>query len=299
MQALARARIALEGLSVADAFGAHLEFTTPDYLDRVIRQGLLPKGRWHYTDDTNMALSIYQILRENGEIDQEKLAASFAKRFERGRGYGAGASRMLQRVVAGADWRQESQAMFSGTGSYGNGAAMRIPPLGAYFADDFAACVENARRSAEVTHRHPEGIAGGIAVAVATAKVMQASGNIEAARRGYFETIIEHTPASEVRNKIRIASELESDDPRYAAAILGNGSAISAQDTVPFVVWSAFTALSSYEDAIWRTASVGGDVDTTCAMVGGMVACMLGVESISAQWRERREALPQWALGEN
>ena len=59
--------------------------------------------------------------------------------------------------------------LFGGEGSFGNGAAMRVAPLGAYFADELDAVVEQASFSAEVTHSHPEGIAGAIAVAVAAA----------------------------------------------------------------------------------------------------------------------------------
>lgn len=51
----------------------------------------------------------------------------------------------------------------------GNGAAMRVAPLGAWFADDPAEAARQAALSAEVTHPHPEAVAGAIAVAVAAA----------------------------------------------------------------------------------------------------------------------------------
>lgn len=50
--------------------------------------------------------------------------------------------------------------LFYGQGSYGNGAAMRVAPLGAYFADDLALATQQARLSAEVTHAHAEGLIG-------------------------------------------------------------------------------------------------------------------------------------------
>ena len=296
---LQRARIALEGLAIGDAFGEHMAFGILDMRRFGKPTRDYPKGTWHYTDDTNMALSIYQILRENGHIDQDKLAQSFAYRFNRNRGYGAGASRLLHLIGAGADWRVESAALFAGTGSYGNGAAMRIPPLGAYFADDYEACVANARKSSEVTHSHPEGVAGGIAVAIAAAKVMRADGDLDVARQDYYATILQYTPQSEVYEKIQAVSEMRQTDPDYIAEKVGNGRAVSAQDTVPFVVWSAFRFMDNYSNAIWHTASVGGDTDTTCAMVGGIVACMVGIENIPPIWRDHTEKLPQWALGEN
>jgi ADP-ribosylglycohydrolase len=65
-----------------------------------------------------------------------------------------------------------------------------------------------------------------------------------------------------------------------AAALLGNGSLISAQDTVPFALWCAAGHLDDYEEALWTTVSGLGDRDTTCAIAGGIVACYTGVEGI-------------------
>jgi ADP-ribosylglycohydrolase len=79
-----------------------------------------------------------------------------------------------------------------------------------------------------------------------------------------------------------------------AVGVLGNGSQVSAQDTVPFVLWCAAQQLGDYEEALWLTVSGLGDRDTTCAMVGGIVACCAGAEAIPAAWRTAREPLPSW-----
>src|SRR5262245_57447126 len=82
----------------------------------------------------------------------------------------AGRPCCLGGIREGRDWRALAYGGFRGMGSFGNGAAMRVAPLGAYFADrPLAEIAEQARLSAEVTHAHAEGIAGAIAVAVATA----------------------------------------------------------------------------------------------------------------------------------
>jgi ADP-ribosylglycohydrolase len=78
--------------------------------------------------------------------------------------------------------------------------------------------------------------------------------------------------------------------------MLGNGTGLSAQDTVPFVLWCAGEHLDDYEQALWLTASGAGDVDTTCAMVGGIVILYTGVQNIPAAWRQAREPLPDWPL---
>ena len=81
-----------------------------------------------------------------------------------------------------------------------------------------------------------------------------------------------------------------------AISILGNGSGLSAQDTVPFVLWCAGQHLESYEEAIWFTLSGLGDIDTNCAMVGGIVVLYSGKESIPPSWLQAREPLPAWTF---
>src|SRR5258707_5111014 len=70
------------------------------------------------------------------------------------------------RGAGAAPWRELVAAQFSGQGSFGNGAAMRVAPLGAYFASDLRRVVAQARLSATVTHTHPEAVAGEMPVAV-------------------------------------------------------------------------------------------------------------------------------------
>ena len=83
---------------------------------------------------------------------------------------------------------------------------------------------------------------------------------------------------------------------RAAASILGNGSMVTAQDTVPFALWSAACHLNDYEEALWATVSGLGDRDTTCAMVGGVVVMYTGVRSIPKEWLDCREPIPRHML---
>ena len=195
-------------MSVGDAFGERF----PLHL-AVVRGQLpsrrLPKPPWHYTDDTEMALSIVAVLREHGGIDQDQLARSFAERFDRSRGYSPVTEELLERLRAGEPWRKAARSLFGGRGSFGNGSAMRVAPVGGYFADDLAATVEHARRSAEVTHAHPEAGAGAIAVAVAAAWAWRLRGERPAPRGPEFlDLIIPLVPDSATLVGIRRAREL-------------------------------------------------------------------------------------------
>jgi ADP-ribosylglycohydrolase len=294
-ESLARARLSLDGLSVGDALGGFFEFARPG----ILNQKRLPSPPWHFTDDTNMALSIYAILRQYGQIDQDRLAESFAEHFDRSRGYGMGMVHMLPRVRNGGLWREIAPAMFGEQGSFGNGAAMRVAPIGAYFADDLDAVVEQARLSAVVTHAHPEAMAGAIAAACAAAWAWRLrKADPRPTRAEFINHILPHVPESDIREKMITARDLDKT-AFQAAQILGSGFQVTAQDTVPFTIWIAGSYVGQYETAIWETISAGGDVDTTCAIVGGIVVMSTGRIGIPAEWLKRREELPLWAFGDD
>ena len=169
----------------------------------------------------------------------------------------------------------------------GNGGAMRAAPIGAYFSDDFARAASEARHSAEVTHAHPEGQAGAIAVAVAAAWVTRGGAQPDE----MFETLLNHTPDGETRAGIARAANLPAEyDVRTAVSVLGNGTQVISQDTVPFALWCAARHLGHFEEALWSTVSGLGDRDTTCAIVGGIVA-LGNAAQIPVEWLESRESL--------
>ncbi len=290
---LERAKLSLEGLSIGDAFGQC--FFSPGVAAQTTNRRL-PEGLWKFTDDTEMAISIVNVLAQTKSIDQDLLAKSFATRFTEDpyRAYGAGARNLLEKISQGADWSVASREMFGGSGSFGNGGAMRVAPLGAYFADDIRAVVEQSERSAMVTHNHPEGVAGTIAIALAAAWNWQRS--LQTSRQASEDLIpfvLEHLEPCEVRKRIEWVSNIPLTAWNHTVASqVGNGSQISAQDTVPFCLWSVAANIDDFTEALWSTIRVGGDMDTNAAIVGGIVALGVGFTGIPKDWRQRREPLP-------
>jgi len=284
---LDRALCSLEGLSVGDAFGERF-FVHPDTVDRLIAERALPAAPWRFTDDTQMALSILAVLRRYGRIDQDALAAHFAAHYDPSRGYGPAMHRMLARIRHGEFWEVVAPSLFAGQGSFGNGAAMRVAPVGAYFADDLGAVATQA------THAHPEAIAGAIAVAIAAAWAWRLRGDSgQPSASDFLDLILPSVPVGEVHSRLQRARNLSDNAPvQTAVGVLGNGIGVSAQDTVPFALWCAAHRLDTYEEALWLTVAGLGDRDTTCAIVGGIVALHTGIEGIPATWRQDREPLP-------
>jgi ADP-ribosylglycohydrolase len=287
-----RALLSLDGLSVGDAFGERF-FLPLGAVAKMLEQRQTVAPPWGYTDDTEMALGLVQVLEEHGRIHQDALAKVFGERYRANpyRGYGGTAHDILAAIHEGAPWQRISAQVFGGQGSKGNGGAMRVAPLGAYFADDLSRVVSEARASAEVTHFHPDGQAGAIAIAVAAAWAFEWPKTQAPAAR-LFEVVLDHTPPGATRRGLEKARVLPLEtSPVAAAKELGNGSQVISEDTVPFSVWCAARHLSNYEEALWSTVSGLGDRDTTCAIVGGIIALSAGRESIPAAWLAARERL--------
>ncbi|WP_067872825.1 ADP-ribosylglycohydrolase family protein [Nocardia vermiculata] len=283
----------LAGLSVGDALGQEfpvLGRSVPELL-----AGQLPQRQLRWTDDTEMACSVVDELGRHGEVDSDRLATAFAERFDLSRDYGFGATETLQRIRAGARWRDAAGSSFGSEGSCGNGGAMRVAPLGAFHAGDPEKIVAAAVRSAQVTHMHSEGIAGAVAVALAagTAAQARATGNPPAPDE-FINAVLAHLADGDTSRRIAHARTLLGAPLEVAVSQLGNGSRVTAQDTVPLTIWIAATHLADYPAAVTTCLAADGDIDTTGAIVGGIVASYTGQAGIPAAWLSAREPLPHW-----
>ena len=285
--------LSFDGLSVGDGFG-DLFFTSPNIIERRIEHHDPPPRPWIVTDDSIMALSIVRILKRHGLIEQDALAEAFAKEFVRDpqRGYGGMARQILAAIAEGLSWKAVSRQAFGGEGSCGNGGAMRSAPIGAYFADDYARVVYEAKSSAEVTHAHPDGKTGAAAVALAAAWMVREKPADSKPTHALIEFVLENIPQTDTFYHLKKALEVPLNlSPQTAALILGNGTRIISSDTVPFCLWCAARHPTNYVDAMWATVSGLGDRDTTCAIVGGIVALGAGREGIPEEWLQAREAI--------
>lgn len=293
----------LTGLSVGDALGAQFFMVGRSLAD--LRAGTPPPPVWEWTDDTEMACTLVAELRDHATVDgatgQDRLAYDFADRCDPYRGYGAGAVVCLHAIRDGMPWREAAGRLFGGEGSCGNGAAMRVAPLGAYFAGDPARAAAEATASAEVTHAHPEGVAGAVVVAVAAAEAASARiSGIRPTGVSFLEQLRAYAGEGQVARGLTLATRLLGRSVAEAAYELGNGCRVTAQDTVPFTMWVAATYLDDYPAAITACVEAGGDVDTTAAIVGGVVAAFTSVgdrpevNGVPPTWADAREPLPAW-----
>ncbi|MFI9719355.1 ADP-ribosylglycohydrolase family protein [Streptomyces sp. NPDC052396] len=290
------AHASLDGLVLGDTFGDGWFIRSDEDHEALWAARELRPAPWLWTDDSAMACVLFAHLATHGEVRPGALAKEFAAEYARdpGRKYGPSMHGVLRAIGEGGDWRAVTTAQFGGQGSYGNGAAMRVAPLGAWFRDDLSAAVAQARLSALTTHAHPEAVAGAVAVAVAAA--LAATGEDALPRAEFLREVAGHVPHSDVRSGLLTAARFpEHTSVRHAASVLGSGSLISAPDTVPFALWSAAGHLDDLPEALWQTVAGWGDRDTTCAIAGGVAAARTGTGDVPSAWFAAREGIPAWS----
>jgi poly(ADP-ribose) glycohydrolase ARH3 len=223
------------------------------------------------TDDTHMSIGVAQVLCEKGAIDEDSLIQAFARNYDPKRGYGQGMRRLLEAALLNEDWRDVAASQFPG-GSYGNGGAMRVAPVGLFFHDDLDRVWEEAGRSAVVTHRHPLGIEGAQLLAVAVA--MAARGEA-GDHDGLYGELYDRATQEEYQWLLRTAWKLTANDSLFYL-----GSGIEAHRSVVTAITCFAISPDSYTAAIARALSLGNDTDTVMGMTGAISGAHLGMNAL-------------------
>ena len=266
----------LLGLAVGDALGAPYEGLTG--LDIFYRFGppagivTNPSGdTLFYTDDTEMMIGVAETLAECGTVDEARLVRAFAENYHPERGYGQGARKVIERMCRGKDWRALARTIFPG-GSFGNGAAMRVAPVGLLFAGDADEVWQQAGASALPTHTHPVGIEGAQVLALAVA-LLVLSDTFE--RKAFYRALLARAVTEEFRWHLRTASKLRPGDP-----VSGLGSTLHAHRSVVTAIACFAGAPDDFESAVGLAIGLGDDTDTVAAMTGSLIGAFRGTEAI-------------------
>ncbi len=232
------------GAIIGDIVGSRFEFANHkskdfDFFDKACI----------FTDDTVMTLAIAKALQPYDKIeDLEKFKEDLISvMHEVGNKY----------PFCGYGGRFLIWMLYNHTepyNSYGNGSAMRVSPVG-WFASSLEECEALAKATAEVTHNHPEGIKGAVAVA----------GAIYLARTGHsMEEIKKY-----ISQYYTIDFTLDEIREKYEFREI-------CQESVPQALEAFFESVS-FEDAIRNAISIGGDSDTIAAMCGSIAEAYYGI----------------------
>ncbi|MDM8519862.1 ADP-ribosylglycohydrolase family protein [Anaerolineales bacterium HSG6] len=194
-----------------------------------------------FTDDTVLTVAVADaIMSRDAQADHSHLYATKIKAY--GRRYpNAGYGQMFRNWVA-------SDSM-EGYGSYGNGSAMRVSPVGFAF-DSLDEVLKEAKLSAMVTHSHPQAVIG--AQAVASAIFLARNGESKAAIKQFVSDKFGYN-LNQTLDEIRPVYKFD----------------VSCAGSVPQAI-IAFLESEHFEDAIRKAISLGGDSDTIACIAGGI-----------------------------
>ena len=273
------------GLAVGDALGSYFEGQSPDWIgaryptpDALVKHP--PEAPWSYTDDAQMAIGVAEALIKDGEIVEASLCEAFVSNYVPSRGYGRGARVVLEAMEAGHDYKHWTNELFPGD-SYGNGAAMRVAPVGLLFHEGLDRCWDQARLSSLPTHVHPLGIEGAQLIATAVSLCMR---DQEFHKSSFYAELLSRSETEDFRQKLELAAQAKS-----IGELLPLGNGIAAQDSVVTAIACFSLWPDDYEQVITNAILLGGDTDTIAAMAGAISGARLGVDGIPSSFLDSLE----------
>jgi ADP-ribosylglycohydrolase len=307
------------GKCVADSLGFIVEGYGPDvcsdFVDKFVRTELVPS--WircedltfgQYSDDSQLARELLQAYLEGkGTLDAGVYAKKIAAMFEPGNYRIVGYSKTCAEASA-AIWEGKSHKESGCVKGHGNGSAMRSAPIGILFAgcsdDDL---IHAAKCLSSVTHARPRCMAGAAAIALAT-KFCMATKNIEFSLTD-FVRFVARTGDDQLDSAIQMMPTFlkwSAQDVCKYVVDLGVSDGESTWDGISAgvtqtVLWSLYSVCkhpNSFVDCIGEAICVGGDVDTTGAIVGGIIGSRLGYDAIPHVWKNKIHDLDEWDLND-
>jgi poly(ADP-ribose) glycohydrolase ARH3 len=276
------------GSALGDAIG-ELAFRFPE--EGRLRAAIAAAPILRYTDDTAMAIGLAESLAEKGGLDPHHLGRTFHRHFNREpwRGYGSGPPTIFQLVEkSGLTYEDAARSLYGGQGSQGNGAAMRVAPLG-LFLHDAPDLYDQAVAAAALTHAHPLAQDGAGVQASAVAMAVHLDPRQPFPRDNFLRRMLRLAKTSGIKEKLSLVRTLlkgKIPGPETARIL---GKSVRIDESLPFAIYAFLAQPHSFESCLMGAVLSGGDRDTLGAMAGALSGAFLGVTAITALWREKLE----------
>ena len=279
------------GSALGDAIG-ELAFRYPSKDDLCSQLDRLTEFR--YTDDSAMSIGLAESILKKSSLDQQDLGETFRHNFKREpwRGYASGPPTIFSMVErSGITYAEASSTLFGGRGSFGNGAAMRIAPLGLFFHNS-PDLYEKACISASVTHAHPLGMDGAAVQARAVSLSVKLDPKEAFPVKVFINRLIDFARTPEMKEKIESVQELINANAHPSLAAKQLGRTVAVHESLPFALFSFLSHPKSFKDCLYCATLNGGDRDTLGAMACAISGAYLGIECIPQVWIEKLENRP-------
>jgi poly(ADP-ribose) glycohydrolase ARH3 len=276
------------GSAIGDAIG-ELAFRISDRERLAAYVEKVPELR--YTDDTAMAIGLAESIAEEDGISQQALGRTFARNFlrEPWRGYASGPPTIFSMVeTQHIPYVEAARRLFGGSGSLGNGAAMRIAPVGLFFSGS-PDLYEQACASAEVTHAHEVGMDGAAVQAHAIARAVNQDPRQPFPTETFIRELEDLARTAEIKDKMKIVREAIKKEESADIAASRIGRTVAVHESMPFAVYAFLRHPDSFQECLFCAVLNGGDRDTLGAMACAVSGAYLGIEAIPLPWREKLE----------
>jgi poly(ADP-ribose) glycohydrolase ARH3 len=276
------------GSALGDAIG---ETAFRGLRETALRAAIARTSVLMYTDDTAMAIGLAESITQVGRLDPQHLGDTFRANYKREpwRGYALGPPTVFSLVERQRmSYVEAARNLFDGQGSFGNGAAMRVAPVGLFF-HDAPDLYDQVHTSAIVTHAHPIGVDGAAVLARAIAQAVTLDPQEPFPLEDFSQALVDFARTPEIRDKMMLVRALIAGDvpPPQAARRLGHSVAV--HESMPFAVYAFLRHPGSFEACLFCAISYFGDLDTLGAMACAIAGAYLGEEAIPLDWRNRLE----------
>jgi len=280
----------LLGAALGDAVGAHREgggMGTEQEIAAFIDSSSLPLT---YTDDTHMTIGVAESLIDCGGFDGAHMARRFVSNYssEPWRGYGPGPPRVFRLIRDGEPWDTAANHIYRG-GSFGNGAAMRVAPVGLLFLNRPGELQRAARLSSLITHSHVLGIEGAVLQALAVARAVDQDPGRQLDAAAFVSHLLTFATEDIYHRKMGSLSSLLEHPGDRRLVIGGLGHGIEAFNSVPTAMFSFLSHPGDFAATVIYAVSLGGDTDTIASMAGAIAGACLGVDALPPKWLARLE----------
>nr|XP_023017285.1 poly(ADP-ribose) glycohydrolase ARH3-like [Leptinotarsa decemlineata] len=315
-------RGSLLGSLIGDCTGSPYEGDTFTNGDKIILQRYFDKLEEPnfkapfkpYTDDTAMMKSVAKFLIDKPEPDYKFLAKLFVNEYfkQPKRGYGENVVDVFHKLRNSKfeDVFKPAREQFLGSGSYGNGGAMRIAPIALYCHSNYKTMLEIAANATKLTHTNILGVNGALLQCIAIHQALEHHPEEKIDPKRFCLELylkmkkIEKTDEEDVEDadpaltayqeKLKVVEHLlgkriDTDLDEEVIFCLGNG--ISSYESVPTAIYCFLRAQSEiphiktdnvFRRTIQYAISLGGDTDTIACMAGAIAGAHLGEEAINA-----------------
>lgn len=288
----------LTGLVVGDALGQKLTgqstvAISTRYGDRPDLGGVEPD---RYGASSQMAMAIASSLAECSGFDGADMASRLLGAYDPSRDYGKGTTAALRRLDDGAGWF-EAGAVGGGRENFGNGAASRSAPIGLLYGHDTDTLRWVAEESAGITHQHALATEGAVLCALAVALAIAAEGK-DISGAGFLAALREETQMREFGSRLETATAMAGRCPGATEVVERLGNNATALGSVVTAIWCFAEHPASFENAVIRCLSLGGNAAARTAMTGAIAGAYLGIDALPPRWLEslRWEALSRGTI---